>query len=155
MKLEEREKQFYDNPTKTTKRWVIKIIIFICLIIAGFWVVDLLLTPVKTTKDIVQKTLSADNVLQNYEWFKQQYSDYEAINIKIKQADTSYQTFKRELPKERKDWTFEDRNELSRLSSIVDGLRYQKNDIVSTYNARSKMLNRELFKTNDLPEKLY
>jgi 5-bromo-4-chloroindolyl phosphate hydrolysis protein len=154
MNLDDRINQFEENPTKTGKRWILKAVIFLFLITAVIWVVDLVLIPAKSAKEIINKTLDADHVLQNYEWFKQQNQDYEAINKKIAEADTSYQTFKRELPKERAQWTFEDKNELSRLSSILDGLKYQKNDIVSVYNARSTMMNRDLFKTNDLPDKL-
>src|ERR1035437_1292155 len=143
MNLDDRINQFEENPTKTGKRWILKAVIFLFLITAVIWVVDLVLIPAKSAKEIINKTLDADHVLQNYEWFKQQNQDYEAINKKIAEADTSYQTFKRELPKERAQWTFEDKNELSRLSSILDGLKYQKNDIVSVYNARSTMMNRD------------
>lgn len=109
-------------------------------------------TVIDSGKGVVQKTLNPDNVIANYEWFKQQYNDYLALKEKISAAEISYNSFKDELPKDRKEWTFEDKNELSRLKSISDGLKYQIKDIVSQYNAKSAMQNRSLFKTKDLPE---
>lgn len=151
--FEQHAEEFDNNPTgKTTK--IMLWLVGLCLLLGSiFWVIGLVATPAQTAKDVIQKTLNADNVIQNYEWFKQQYNDYLAINIKISGADTSVAHFVRDAGS-RKDWTFEDKNEFSRLNSIADGLRYQRADVVGKYNARSKMLNRELFKTSDLPAEL-
>jgi hypothetical protein len=107
-------------------------------------------TTVDTAYKITDKTLDADNVINNYEWFKQQYEDYQAIQTKIGQAEVAANSFK-ESAGDRSNWTFEDKNEYSRLTSIVDGLKYQAEDIKAEYNAKSKMLNRNIFKTKDLP----
>jgi hypothetical protein len=151
--FEQHENEFASNPSgKITK--VLLWIVGLCMLLGTiFWVLGLLATPAQTAKDVVQKTLNADNVIQNYEWFKEQYNDYLAINVKIANADTSVAHFVRDAGN-RKDWSFEDKNEYSRLNSIADGLKYQRADIVGKYNARSKMLNRELFKTSDLPAEL-
>lgn len=106
-----------------------------------------------TAYAITDKTLDADNVLQNYEWFKQQYEDYKAIQVKIHNADASVEKFKAEAG-DREKWTFEDKTEYSRLNSIADGLRQQAESMKAEYNAKSKMLNRSLFKTKDLPYQL-
>lgn len=147
------EKGFTENPGRTVRKIIFRILGLAFLIGIGFWVFDLITTPAQTAKDVIKKTLAADNVLQNYEWFKQQYNDYLAMNDKIAQSDTAVARFVASAG-DRKDWTFEDKNEYSRLISISDGFKYTKADIVAKYNARSKMLNRELFKTNDLPEEL-
>lgn len=149
----EHEKSFDNNPTRFIRRGIFWLL-GLCLLVGGsMWIFDLVTTPARTAKDIIQKTLNADNVLANYEWFKQQYNDYLAINKKIAESDSSVSKFERNAGA-RTNWTFEDKNEHSRLSSISDGLKYQKADIVAKYNARSKMLNRELFKTSDLPAEL-
>jgi len=142
-----------ENPKRTIRKIIFWIIGMGILISSVFWIADLVLTPVQTAKDVVKKTLNADNVIQNYEWFKQQYNDYLAINTKISDADSAVVKFKREAG-ERSKWSFEDKNEYSRLTSISDGLKYQRADIAGKYNARSKMLNRDLFKTSDLPAEL-
>jgi hypothetical protein len=150
---ESHEEEFLQDPKKKIRK-IIFWIIGLSLLISGiFWTIDLVMTPVQTAKDVVKKTLNADNVIQNYEWYKQQYNDYLAINSKIIEADTSIAHFKRDAGKH-SDWSFEDKNEYSRLTSIADGLRYQRADIVGKYNARSKMLNRDIFKTSDLPAEL-
>lgn len=142
-----------ENPKGTITKIILWFIGLSMLVGGIYWVVDLVTTPAQTAKDIVKKTLNADNVLQNYEWFKQQYNDYIAINKKIAEADSAVSRFTKDAGA-RSGWTFEDKGEYSRLTSIADGLKYQREDIVSKYNARSKMLNRELFKTNDLPAEL-
>lgn len=141
------------NPKGTITRIVLWLTGLSMLVGGIFWMADLITTPAQTAKDLVKKTLNADNVIQNYEWFKQQYNDYIAINKKIAAADSSVARFTKDAGP-RSSWTFEDKNEYSRLTSISDGLTYQRDDIVSKYNARSKMMNRDLFKTNDLPAEL-
>jgi len=150
---ESHEQEFLNDPKRKIRKIVLWTIGLGFLVGGIFWTVDLFMTPVQTAKDVVKKTLNADNGIQNYEWFKQQYNDYQAINTKITDADTAVVRFKREAG-DRSKWTFEDKNESSRLASILDGLKYQRADIAGKYNARSKMLNRELFKTSDLPAEL-
>ena len=102
---------------------------------------------------IIEKTMDADNVIQNYEWFEQTYDDFKATNKKIETAKQTIQRFE-ESAGPRKEWTFEDKTEHSRLQSILMGLENYCADIVSKYNARSRMINRKLFKSKGLPEKL-
>lgn len=147
------EDEFLQNPKRKIRNGILWLIGISFLVGGIFWIADLAMTPAQTAKDIVKKTLKADNVIQNYEWFKQQAQDYDAINVKITDADSSVKRFSRDAGI-RTNWTFEDKNEYSRLSSIFDGLKYQRADIAAKYNARSQMMNRELFKTNDLPETL-
>lgn len=103
---------------------------------------------------IVSKTLDADNVIHNYEFFKRQHEDFLAIDKKFQQAKTSAETFKADLSDDRKEWHRTDREEYQRLRSIADGLGYQREDIVAEYNAKSKMANRSIFKDNNLPDTL-
>jgi hypothetical protein len=108
---------------------------------------------VDTAYEVADKTLNGDNVIANYEWFKQQSHDYEAIQAKIRQADADMAGFEKSAgPRDK--WGFDDRQERSRLGAIVTGLKAQAEDIRSAYNARSKMANRSIFKTHDLPESL-
>lgn len=102
---------------------------------------------------VIEKTVDADNVLYNYEWFKQSYRDYLAADIKIKNVSDELSMFK-ESAGERSSWSFEDKNEYSRLSATRTGLRNYREDIVAQYNARSKMLNRKIFKGKDVPYEL-
>lgn len=132
----------------TTKKTLIAISIVIIVIVGGFF-----LKLLSTGAEIIDKTLDADNVLYNYEWFKQQNQDFNALVIKIKVAEDAVKIFKEDAGK-RKDWTFEDKTESSRLQSISSGLKYQIEDLVAKYNARSEMANRNIFKDGVLPTTL-
>lgn len=102
---------------------------------------------------IIEKTIDADNVIYNYEWFERQNEAIKSIDKKIRNAQNQVESFESSLG-ERKDWDREDKIEHSRLSSIVLGLKQQRNDIASEFNARSKMRNREIFKSRNLPERI-
>lgn len=104
-------------------------------------------TKVNTNYQIIQKTYDADNVIYNYEWFKQQYETIGALKTKIKNAQESVQAFESSAG-DRKSWTFEDKTEHARLQSVVLGLKNQLEDVVATYNARAKMANRNIFQEN-------
>ena len=104
-------------------------------------------TKVNTNYQIIQKTYDADNVIYNYEWFKQRYESIGALKTKIKNAQASVEAFESSAGP-RKDWTFEDKTEDARLQSVVLGLKNQLEDITAEYNARAKMVNRNIFQDN-------
>lgn len=97
---------------------------------------------------IVEKTIDADNVIANYEWFKQRYQDIQAVDAKVSGAVLAASSFV-EFAGERSSWHREDREEHSRLNSILLGLRQQHSDLAAEYNARSRMANRNIFKLGD------
>ncbi len=113
--------------------------------------------PINTVSKIVDtayeaqnKTINADNAIYNYEWFKQQYQDIEATKVKLDNAKLSEQSFK-ESAGERSYWTFEDKNESARLSSVVLGIENVLAQQIADYNARSSMANRAIFQDGILP----
>jgi len=99
---------------------------------------------------VIEKTLDADNMIYNYEWFKQQYQNFEASNIKIDNAQKAIESFKSDMGP-RKEWGYSDKQEYGRLNATLLGLKNHRESIVAEYNARSKMANRSIFKT-ELPE---
>lgn len=108
---------------------------------------------VDTSKEVIDKTLDADNVLYEYHWFKQQYEDVQAIDFKLEKSNKRLLEYKEDLG-DRTNWTYEDKTEYSRLTSIRDGFEYQRQDMISKYNAKSKMLDKQLFKDKSLPYQL-
>lgn len=133
---------------KVFTRVIIPIIV-LGLIIGGIsWVIRVASQPAK----VIEKTMDADNILYNYEWFKQTHQDFKAINGKIENSKEALDQFVATAGL-RENWSFEDKNEYSRLNTIVLGLKNQRQDIVATYNARSKMANRAIFKRG-VPETL-
>lgn len=105
----------------------------------------------QTAYDVVDKTINADNAIYNYEWFKQTKEDIDAIRLKLDNASVMVDTFKQEAG-DRKDWTFEDKNEYSRLNSVKLGLQNHLEQVIADYNARAKMANRNIFINGILPD---
>lgn len=139
----------------------ILVIIFVFLGITGLYAVGtalrVILLPVRvvdrsigTLEGITDKTLTADNAIYQYEWFKQQVEDIKAIEAKIQIAQASYDGFIASAG-DRKAWTFEDKNEAARLQSVKQGLQSQYQDVIATYNARTKMANRNIFLDGKIP----
>ena len=104
---------------------------------------------VQMNRDIVTKTYNADNALYNYHWFKERAGSIKATEVKIQNAKNEQESF-RASAGTRTKWTFEDKNEDSRLSSIVLGLKNHYQDIVAEYNARAKEADRAIF-SQELP----
>jgi len=103
-----------------------------------------------TAEGIIDKTLTAENAIYNYEWFKKQKEDIDALDKKYAVAVQASETFKAEAgPREK--WTFEDKGESSRLAAIAQGLKSQYLDAVALYNARAKMANRSIFLDGKIP----
>lgn len=97
---------------------------------------------------VTNKTLTADNAIYNYEWFKTQYHSIESLKKKEVSANNQLIEFKELLPDSRTEWSKEDKTEYDRLNTIVNGLNNQLSDAVALYNARSEMVNRSIFKDN-------
>lgn len=98
---------------------------------------------------VVTKTVDADNMIYQYEWFKTQHNDILAIEIKIANAENQKAIWLESAPP-REKWATQDRQMFNQLSSIALGLANQKANMVSTYNARAEMANRSIF-MRDVP----
>jgi hypothetical protein len=102
---------------------------------------------------ILDQVANPAAIVYKYEYFYNQSEAYRAINKKIVTANKSVAQFKEDAGP-RKEWTFEDKTEMSRLRSIADGLAYQCNDIVADYNAKAQQVTRSIFKTASTPYRL-
>ena len=69
---------------------------------------------------------------------------------KLDNADQAVTSFEQSAG-DRSKWTFEDKTEDSRLRSVAQGIYSQIQDAVATYDARSKMADRNIFKDGILP----
>jgi hypothetical protein len=113
--------------------------------------------PVNTAERLIDtahqsqsKTLNADNAIYNYEYFKKQKEDIDAVNQKLFIARGAASSFKDEAG-DRSKWTFEDKTEYSRLNSVSQGIESQLKDMIADYNAKSNMANRAIFKDSIVP----
>lgn len=117
------------------------------------WGIRLLTLPARTIGNLAEKTLNADNVLYNYEWFKQQQQSVTAADEQIVIAVAAADTFKADAGP-RDTWDYIDKQEFARLNAVLLGLRNHRQNLVADYNARSRMANRNIFKGRELPETL-
>jgi len=104
---------------------------------------------VQMERDIVTKTYDADNALYNYHWFKEKAGEIKATEQKIIIAEAEFKSFQ-DVAGPRKDWTFEDKTEESRLRSISMGLKTYYQSLVAEYNARASQVDRAIFQ-DELP----
>lgn len=104
-------------------------------------------SKVQTNEDIIKKTYNADNALEQYHWFKDQYEAIQATQNKIAIAQKAATDFDTSAGP-RTSWTFEDKTESARLHSVQQGLQSQYENQVAEYNARAKSVDRAVFKDN-------
>lgn len=101
---------------------------------------------------VIQKTFDADNMIYNYEWFRQQYQDVEAMKVKIANSEAQLQSWLSTAP-ERSSWKIQDSQTHSQLNSIVLGQKNQLAQMIANYNSRASMANRSIF-MNGLPSNI-
>lgn len=106
--------------------------------------------PFRSAAGIAERTLNADNVLYNYEWFKSTYQEVQAAAIQRDNAEAAYQRFVKDAGP--RPWDYPTSTEAGRLQAVVLGLANQRQNLVAQYNARAQMANRDIFRTRDLPE---
>lgn len=104
-----------------------------------------------TPAALMEKTMEPDNVIYNYEYFKRAFQDILALDAKIVIAKHDLDDFEKSFSSH-KEMDREDKIEDSRLRTVLSGLRSQLETQKAEYNARVMMVNRKIFKTNDLPD---
>lgn len=109
----------------------------------------------RTATQIQRKTMNGDNAIANYEYFKQQFEDIQAFREREKRQADDLQKFKSlmgdvQYPK----WNSDDKTTYQFKSTVLEGTRSALDRMVAEYNARSKMVNRVLFKDN-LPVNIF
>lgn len=133
------------------------VLVFVLIIVGRLVIFPLWFASkmIDTTTGIIDRTLDPDFALQNYEWFKLRYESVQATDKKILNAKSTIEQFKSDAGP-RTEWSFEDKNESSRLNAVLLGLKNHRADLVAEYNAKSRMMNRKIFKWGDkvLPERL-
>lgn len=121
----------------------------LALILVGAvgWFITMLAKPAA----LVNKVTDPDRIIQNYEWFEESYNDALALDEKIKTTQSQIDSQFSGMPTDRNEWSRSNQEEFNRLNSVVVGMRSQRESIVADYNARSKMITRQLWKNPALP----
>jgi len=100
---------------------------------------------VQTERGVIDRTYNADNAIYNYEWFKNREQEIKAVHQQGVNAQATLTAFEKSAGG-RAQWSFEDKSEHARLSTVVLGLRNHYESLVAEYNARSSQVNRAIFK---------
>ncbi len=144
------EKRFQDKPRRTALNVGLSVIALVTVLGVVGSAVSLITLPFRTAKGVIERTANPDNVIANYEWFKRQYQDVKAIDVRIGASIRAKDAFTYSAGG-RDTWKFEDRQEFNRINGIILGLEGQRASMVAEYNARTQMMNRDVFRTSDLP----
>lgn len=135
----------------TTTTIVVCAVVMVAMV-AGGWAVKATLLPAKTVTtqidsagEIIDKTYDPESAVHNYEWFKQQFEDIEATERIIRNTKVEMDAYK-EMYGNASEWEWQTRQNYNSLQSKYLGQQNYYEDLVATYNARSKMANREIFK---------
>lgn len=142
-----------------TKIWGKIVGIVFLLAIAGiitkvvFFPVHVADKAVDTANGVVDKTLNADNVLQNYENFKDLYHDAKSQVMNIETAKKSMEQIK-ETYGDPSTWTKDVRENYNFQQQNINGYMMQYQSLVKEYNSDSSKMNKNLFKDKNLPSEL-
>lgn len=96
---------------------------------------------VDTAGQVVNKTLDADNVINNYEWF---YDVNAAFDARVGQIEQHEKFMTDE----------QDAAELRRLRIELGAMQQTCRELATKYNANSEKMNRSIFKGWQLPASL-
>ena len=138
--------------------WKILAILFALIILGA--VLRIVCFPIDTiskglgiAEDVRDKTLTGSNAIYNYEWFKMQEASIKQLVEQETRAITAAKNLKESLPNDRSKWDWVDKNEYDRLGQVATGIGMQIDKAIAEYNAKSSMVNRNIFKDN-LPTNL-
>lgn len=148
--LDKLMKRFEERPYYTTYQVTTGFMVAFAGVALVSMVLSMFMAPLAGVTGVVRKTFESENMITQYEWFKQQRNDIHAMIPKIKASEMARANLLAELDGvSRKDWSFEDKNESDRLRQIVVGLTNTCFMMVADYNAKSDMANRSIFKLGD------
>jgi hypothetical protein len=114
---------------------------------AIFFPVNTIQKSIDTAYEVTNKTMTGENAIYNYEYFKSQEESISALYKKEARAKEEVESFKKLYGNPAK-WGMEEKNEYARLNTVATGLGNQLDDAIADYNAKSKMVNRSIFKDN-------
>jgi hypothetical protein len=120
------------TPGKVFK-WILIGILGLAVLGAVGWGIKLLAVP----GEVVSKVVTADKIIDNYEWYEAQYAE---INATVAKVNAFYKMHKTEM------------SEMDKVN--VSGMTQYLESIVGTYNGKAKMITRNLWKAKDAPHSM-
>ncbi len=103
----------------------------------GGWVISVLSQPAR----VVSKTFDADNIINNYEYYRDAYGNFQARSAQVRQ-------FKKLAADEG------DQQERNRLRIEMAAIQQSCRDLARRYNANADKINRSIFMGTSVPANL-
>lgn len=145
---------------KENLKLALTIILVLVLLIFGGIAIKIIFFPLNTASksidtayEVVDETMTGENAIANYEWFKEQESYIRQCYKNEEIAKEEYDLYVSTLPEDRTVWDRQDKQEESSLRNSHYALQKLTNKAIEDYNARAGMANRNIFKDN-LPSNL-
>jgi len=107
----------------------------------GIFAINVATQPLRTASGLMNRTFTADNVINNYEWFHNANGQYLS---RVNQIKVSKKDFDNEADKEEK----------IRIRIGWNAQQQSCRDLVTRYNANSEKINVNIFKGWSLPANL-
>jgi len=130
-------------------------LLIIVILVFGGIAVKVLLFPVHVADKSVDlaygttnKTMTAENAIYNYEWFKEQEAYIRQCLKNEEIAKEEYDIYVKTLPENREKWDGRDKDEEASLRNSYYALQKLTNKAMEDYNAKSSMVNKAIFKDN-------
>jgi hypothetical protein len=101
-----------------------------------------------TSYEVTDKTMTGENAIANYEWFKDQEAYIRQCLKNEEIAKEELDLFVSTLPENRDKWDRQDKDEEASLRNSYYALQKLTNKAMEDYNAKSSMANRAIFKDN-------
>jgi hypothetical protein len=109
-------------------KWIFAIVGVVLLLSAIGFVTGVISLPFRSARGVMEKTLAPDSIIENYQWFYDQYNAIQAQKANLAALD--------------------------KTSRERAGLLQVLNSMIGEYNSRSKQITRNLWKAVDLPYQL-
>lgn len=126
--------------------FIVGIVFFFGMLGIVTGVVSLPFRVLNQANRIIDKTIDADNVIYNYEYFKKVCQEIKAQGQIVARAEASIADFEASAGP-RTDWDYNDKNEHAMLRQNVSGATNTQASMIAEYNGRAKMMNRAIFNT--------
>lgn len=97
--------------------------------------------------EVTNETLDGKNAIATYEWFKDREGEIASLYKKEENAQEQLDAFLEMFP-DKENWTREDKNEYSRLSTNVTAVKNMLDNAIEDYNAEASKSNKAIFKDN-------
>ena len=115
--------------------WFGKITLYFMLFVGGALLIGtLILLPLNVFTGVISKTFEPNNIINNYEWYKDANGNLNSrvAQIKAHKVIVSQTT---------------DSSELSRLRIELNGMQQSCRDLANRYNSNASKINRNIFQS--------